>query len=264
MHSNVLVRLAAGIRRRPKIVSTICTVEREKGWHMTLERWTARLADRIVCISQAVRTFCLTRGLPADRLVVIHPGIDLDRIRTAIPGDPVALGLTPSTTRLCYLGRLDPVKNIDVILRALTLLARPDLELLIIGDGPQRPELETLARDLMLTNQVRFLGFREDYPSLLKLCRIFCLASRQEGWGIAVSEALTADLMVVATNVDALPEQVRSNNEGVLVDPDDPKAFAQGILSVLTPPNPPNPRTVQTTQTEAQEYLHLYRQLLAF
>jgi glycosyltransferase involved in cell wall biosynthesis len=262
MHSNILARLAGLVVPGPRIVSTICTVEREKDWHMVLERSTCRLSDKIVCVSNAVKVFCLKAHIPANRLGVITPGIEVEKMTKAPPIDPAILGVSPDSIKICFLGRLDPIKRIDLILKAVKILARPDLELLVIGDGPQRQELEGLAAHLDISKHVKFLGFREDIPGILKLCRLSVLASDQEGWGIGITEALAAGLVVVATRVDALVEQIEEGKTGFLVNPNDPVALADGITAGLNLIHPPPPDLeILSYRREAREYLELYRSI---
>ncbi len=262
MHSNIPTRLSGCLVPGPKIISTICTMEQEKGWHMILENATCRLADKIVCVSHAVRNFCLKSHIPANRLEVITPGIDLEKITEALPPNPETLGLSPGSIKICFLGRLDPIKRIDLILKAVKILARPDVELLIVGDGPQRQELERLADHLNISEKVKFLGFREDFPGILKLCKISVLASDQEGWGIATTEALAAGLTVVATRIDALSEQIKEGRNGFLVNPNDPEALAQGLSAGLNlrPTSLPD-LEILSYRSEAREYLELYQSL---
>ncbi len=263
MHSNILTRLAGRLVLGPRIISTICTVEREKHWHMLLESATCRLADKIVCVSKAVRDFCINSHIPANRLRVIYPGIEVDQVANALPADPGLLGLSPASTRICFLGRLDPIKRIDLILKAVSILGRIDLELLIIGDGPQRQELECLAGNLGIRDRVKFLGFREDFPGILKLCKVSVLASDQEGCSIAITEALAAGTKVVATNVGSAIEQIEEGKTGYVVRPGDPEALAEGISAglKLVRPSSPNPDNL-SYRREAREYLELYRSIL--
>jgi glycosyltransferase involved in cell wall biosynthesis len=263
MHSNILTRLAGGLVSGPRIISTICTMEREKHWHMVLEYATCRLADKIVCVSNAVRDFCIQSHLPANRLEVIRPGIEIDKIVAAPPADPRPLGLSPASAKICFLGRLDPIKRVDLILKAISLLGRSDVELLIIGDGPQRPKLEGLARELGIWSRVRFLGFREDIPGLLKLCKVSVLASDQEGCSIAITEALAAGIKVIATNVGSAIEQIEEGKTGYVVSPGDPSALAEGISAGLTLTGPITPDLEKLSyRREAKEYLELYQSLL--
>jgi len=269
MHANVLTRLVAPVICDAKIVSTICTVERENHWHMTLENLTSRRAHKIVCVSRAVRDFCRITGLPANKLTVIRPGIDEESILVAVPARREDIGLSPGTTTLCYLGRLDPIKRIDLILEALKIINNNNINLLIIGDGPQRSYLESLTRHLSLQDQVHFLGFRSDYAALLKICQVYVLASDQEGWGVATTEALAAGLTVVATDVDANREQVIPGRNGYLVSPGNPHRLAEGILAGLKLHETynsgycPTPDLADMSyRREVAEYLELYRSLL--
>ncbi len=271
MHANVATRLA-GIIGRTHIVSTICTVERQKRWHMILELLTAWLADRIVCVSGAVKAHCIRWRLPADRLGVIYPGIDVERTAQAPAADIRTLELSPAASRICFVGRLDPVKRVDIVLKAFNSIQQRhpglDWELLVAGDGPERDFLERLAQELGVSRRVKFLGFRDDVPGILKLCKVNVLASEQEGWGIATTEALAAGLVVVASDIDANTEQIRNGENGILVRVNDAESLAEGILAGLRLADSRDTGGARTDvanldfRREAGEYLALYRLIL--
>ncbi len=214
MHSNIITRIAGKLLsfHSCKIISTICTVERQKNWHMIMENVTFRLADIIVCISNAVLQHCIGAGyISKNRLKVIYPGIDINKIRLAKPKNiEVEHFNNNSANRICFLGRLDPVKRVDLILHALREIRNNhhdiNVQFIVIGDGPQRDKLENLAQELKINDIVCFLGFREDYPSILKSCKVYVLASEQEGWGIATAEAIAAGLVPVVSNIDGSRE----------------------------------------------------------
>ncbi len=200
---------------------------------------------------------------------VIYPGIDIGRIVASQPIEFTALNIEPSENRICFLGRLDRIKRVDLILRALAHIReyKPDcdFQFLIIGDGPERQNLQKLTSDLSLEREVHFLGFRSDYPEILKICRVYVLASEQEGWGIATAEALASGLIAVVSAVDGSKEQIIDRQNGFLVPPGNHLALAEAILSAIELADSPERKnlTEQQLQTlssnrEAEEYLLLY------
>jgi glycosyltransferase involved in cell wall biosynthesis len=128
-------------------------------------------------------------------------------------------------------------KGIDVLLQAFSLLQKvaPLLTLVLVGDGHLRSDLETLAKTLGISNKVKFLG-RKGRPEVAKLilhCEIFVLPSRAEPFGIVLIEAMACRKPVVATMVGGIPEIVENGKNGILVEPDNPKALAEALIAML-------------------------------
>jgi glycosyltransferase involved in cell wall biosynthesis len=199
-----------------------------------VERALALRAARLVTITDALRCFQIERvGIPAAKLVTIRYGLDeLPRAWGRNPADDV-----PSDARvLLAVCRLERQKGLDVAVRALAVVraSHPDVELVVLGEGPERGALEALARDLRVP--VRLLGRVPDVAAWLRRATLLVHPARWEGFGLAVLEAMVAGLPVVASRVSSLPELVVDGETGVLVEPDDPGALAAGIERVLAAP----------------------------
>jgi glycosyltransferase involved in cell wall biosynthesis len=199
-----------------------------------VEHALARRASRIIAITAALARFQVERvGLPAGKVEVIHYGLDdLPAAWGANGPDPV-----PEDAQvLLAVCRLEPQKGIDVALRALPeVVARhPRAELVVLGDGPQRAELETLARSLGVP--AYFPGRVPDVSAWLRRAALLVHPVRWEGFGLALLEAMLASVPVVATRVSSIPEVVVDGETGVLVPPDDPAALAQAVTEVLADP----------------------------
>jgi len=273
MHANLAGRVIGRLLSVPHVVAGIHTPEKGKRWHLVLENLTARLSDVTVCISPSVQRHVRCHAhLPASHLVVIPNGIDVLRLAAAPPAPLADLHLDPSRRTVLFVGRLDPVKAVDVLLHALVpVLARHDAQLLIIGDGPERPRLEQLAGRLQLGGRVCFAGTRRDVPNWLKAADLFILPSRWEGLGVAALEAMAAGLPVIASRTDGLVDLIEHERTGLLVAPDDPAALAAAIVSLLDDPDRAR-RLSQAAQARAAHafcrrtmiaaYADLYRRLL--
>ena len=186
-----------------------------------VERALARRASRVIAITQALARFQIERvGLPAEKVEVIHYGLDdLPQAWGTNPPDPV-----PAHARvLLCVCRLEPQKGVDVAIEALREL--PDTWLVVLGEGPQRAELERLAGD-----RVYLPGRVPDVAAWLRRADALVHPVRWEGFGLAVLEAMLAGVPVVATNVSSLPELV--GDAGILVPPDDPSALAAAVNRV--------------------------------
>ena len=201
-----------------------------------VERLLARRAERIVAITDALRRFQIERvGIPPAKLVTIHYGLD---------EPPPAWGTNPpddvshDARVVLAICRLERQKGLDVAVRALaTVRSRhPDVELVVLGDGPERAALASLARDCSVP--VHLLGRVADVAAWLRRAAVLVHPVRWEGFGLAVLEAMVAGVPVVASRVSSLPELVADGKTGVLVPPDDPSALAAGVARVLESPEP--------------------------
>ena len=182
------------------------------------ERALARKASRLIAITEALARFQIERvGLPRDKVEVIHYGLDdLPRAWGTNPPDPVP----PDARVLLCVCRLEPQKGVDVAIRALREL--PDAWLVVLGEGPQRAELEQLANE-----RVYMPGRVPDVAAWLRRADVLVHPVRWEGFGLAVLEAMLAAVPVVASDVSSLPELV--GDAGILVPPDDPPALAAAV-----------------------------------
>lgn len=133
--------------------------------------------------------------------------------------------------------RLDAIKDHQTLLYAFSLLHRrlPESNLWIIGDGPLRQTLEAIACDLGISDSVHFLGSRTDVPNLLGQIDTFAFSTtRDEGFGIALIEAMAAGVPIVASDVAACREVLADGEAGLLVPPADPNILAETIILSLT------------------------------
>jgi glycosyltransferase involved in cell wall biosynthesis len=200
-----------------------------------LEAIHARHADRVITISQ----YCVGRleELYGVRNAAVVPElIDLEAWRRLFEANPAR----PDERRFTVLSvcRFYPRKRLDVLLRALALLRNdiPQLELRVVGNGPERQRLQRLSSELRVEHCVRWLGDvnMNDLAAEYNGCDVFCLPTVQEGFGIVFLEAMAAGKPIVAARAAAVPEVVRS---GILVEPENPEALADGILRLYRDPD---------------------------
>ena len=200
-----------------------------------LERINARRADLVITVSQ----YCagkIAEFYGVTNAVVVPELIDLNRWRQLFAASPAA----PDPRKFTVLSvcRFYPRKRLDVLLRAAALLRKaiPELEIRVVGNGPQCGRLHALCKELDLGPVVRWLGdvsrsrLAEEYNG----CDLFCLPSVQEGFGIVFLEAMAAGKAIVAARASAVPEVVRN---GMLVDPDNSEALADGIRHLYLHPD---------------------------
>ena len=181
--------------------------------------------DLVVTMGSGARAFFRERGVTGD-VRVISGGIDADRF---------GAGSGPPAWDVVFVGRLAPIKQVDLLLRALAIVKRelPGVRAVIVGDGPQRKELEALAATLGLGDTVEFAGQRTDVSSILGRSRVFVLTSKTEGLSLALMEAMMAGLPAVVSDVGDLGDLVRDRENGYLVGVQSPDSFAERITAIL-------------------------------
>jgi len=201
-----------------------------------------RYGSRFLPVGPAMAERLRDRGCPADRIEILPLTIDLRRFtfverRLRRSGEP---------TRILSIGRLIPVKGMDVLLRAVAALNPGlSLELWIAGDGPQRPALERLADELGISEMVAFLGWVEHarIAEWMAQAHLFVLASRTdpetgetEGTPTVLLEAQAVGLPVISTRHGDIPFIVRDGESGILVPEGDVEALAGALDALLTHP----------------------------
>jgi sugar transferase (PEP-CTERM/EpsH1 system associated) len=197
------------------------------------ERLASMKVLRAIAVSEIVRKELISDvGFPDKKVILIHNGIDLSPIPL---GDLVSkqkqLNLSTSDFLLVTVGRLAEIKNYPLVLKALARARKfaPTLKLIMVGDGPERIQLEEISRNLGISQFVHFLGERQDVHDWLALAHAFVLPSFYEGISIALLEAMAAGLPVIATRVGGNPEVIMNGINGYLVESED----VEGLSNVL-------------------------------
>jgi glycosyltransferase involved in cell wall biosynthesis len=194
---------------------------------IALQRAAYSCAHLVVANSRAAATRLRHEQVSDARVRIVANGIDVSQYPARQDGRPIR--------RIVTVANLRKEKAHEVLLEAAALVMRrfADIELLFVGDGPRRSELEAIARQHGVDRQTRFLGHREDVPAILADSDLFVLPSRSEAMPNAVLEAMAAGLPVVAARVGGLPEIVDHQRSGVLVAPDDPRALGFAMLDLI-------------------------------
>jgi glycosyltransferase involved in cell wall biosynthesis len=203
--------------------------------HRLLGRLINPLVSLTVCNCEAGREAVLRDERPdASAVVVVENGVDLDRFDHIPPVDPTQ----GRPRRVGMVANLRPVKGIDILIRAAALVVQedPGVEFVVVGEGPQRRELERLVGELGLTGRFHLPGIWDDIPAFLATLDIAVLTSRAEGMPNAVLEYMAAGRPVVASAVGAIPHLIDPERSGVVVPPGDPESLATGLKRLLSAP----------------------------
>jgi glycosyltransferase involved in cell wall biosynthesis len=201
-----------------------------------LERLLTRRAALVVCITGALARFNReVVGLPAEKLRVVHYGLDAPPHPWGPPGGPALPDDAPVLVAVC---RLVPQKGVDVAIEALARIRQrhPDARLVVLGEGPLRGELRALASRLGVEDAVSLPGRVGDVAWWLRRATVVVHPARWEGFGLALLEAMLCSRPIVAAAVSSVPEIVVDGETGHLVPPDDPAAFADGVTALLDDP----------------------------
>ena len=222
--------------RRVGIIHTVHNLARAETRHRVLRAVNRRAFSHgvvPVALNEEVRSsICREYALPPSAVPVVGNGIDLDAFR-----GPQRRGLRGAGARLLCVARLAPAKNHALLLQTVALLRESgrDVSLTLVGDGPLRGRLEELARELGISERVRFAGRRTDTPAFYRDCDLFVLLSDYEGMPMSIIEAMASGLPVVATRAGGVGELVDDGVSGALVEAD-AAAAAEAIAAICDDP----------------------------
>jgi len=212
------------------------------GWKARLiNRVLTRLVDRVVVLHERARHYMHEQeGAPKKRIVKVYNGI-------ADPGQATpeqrlqmrqALGLDAETMAIGIIARLDPIKNLPLLIDAMQQVHRqqPQARLLIVGDGPLRESLTQQVANAGLAPTVQLLGTRHDVPQILSALDLLVLPSVSEGLSMTLIEGSAAGLPLVASDVGGNNELVAHESNGLLVPAGDTGALASALLRISADP----------------------------
>lgn len=206
-----------------------------------------RRFDGVVAVSSPLERQLLALGVPAPALHLIPNATQSPQTLPRAEAR-AALGIVGTESTIGFIGRLVSIKGTDVLLRALATVSELLWNAVIVGGGPERERLESLAVSLGLGARVRFTGEREHAARYLAAFDLFVLPSRSEGTPIVLLETLATAVPVIASEVGGVPDLISSPEEGTLVPPDDPAALGTAIRAVLT-----SPETARVAAKRAQD-----------
>ncbi len=240
-HANIASRLVgpgAGVPPA-RIINEIQTVEIERRWHLMVDQLTCnRCRMEIGNSSAVVEHLCQVGGIPAEHLECIPGGVDPARFDGVTAKPRAEIGVPTSVPLIIWVGRMDPVKRVPDLIKALALIdSKPAPHLLLVGDGPERDRIVSHVARLGLDDRVHLLGTRSDIPELLAAADVFAFPSMTEGMPNALLEAMAARLAIVACDVPGCRDLARHDKEALLVPPASPECLARALQRLIVDPH---------------------------
>ena len=202
----------------------------------SIKKYDNRFVDRIICISEMIRKVMLKDGVPPVNLRQIYSGIDLNKFaKSAI--DPALRSTFAIPDRACIAGTIAAftgLKDYPTLLHAAKIAVEknPEIHFIAVGSGRDEAKMQQLAQALAIDSHFHFAGKQSDVGPFLKAFDFFVAASRKEGLGTSVLDALAVGLPVVGTNAGGIPESVKEGINGLLVPKQNPQAMAAAILQL--------------------------------
>ena len=244
---NTYADITGALAARLTPVKTVTTlyVWGDFGWKRNALQWVDWMAikafDRVTAHCEETRVATIAKGMAEQDVDLLTCGFtapvvhleDEERNRKR-----AELGASPDDAVLINVARFWGEKAHDVQLDGLKLILqeRPNVKLWLLGVGPLMEDIRALCTQMGLDDSVTFLGFREDLPEVLALADVQIHPSDMEGVPLAVLSGMMAGLPIVASRVGGLPEVIRHDQSGILIEPRNPKALAEAVLSLLDDP----------------------------
>jgi glycosyltransferase involved in cell wall biosynthesis len=236
VHANLIARVARIFSKMPALICTAHNINEGGRWREIAYHYTDFLCDITVNVSHAGAKRSVDVGsVPADRVKVIHPGVDPARFEF----DPGAREQMRNEMKVrdrfvwIAVGRFEDNKDYPTMLEAFATYRNdhPDSSLLIVGKGPLEDTIKQLAIDLGLNGAVQFLGIRRDVPALMAAADGYLMSSAWEGLPAVLLEACASGLPIVTTDVGGNREVVKDQETGIVVPPNEPDVLANAMMT---------------------------------
>lgn len=236
-----------------------------QGFIRTLMRWCYPAAHGVIAVSQAMRDELITQlKLPSENVTSIPNPVDLDALNVLAQDRPEHAWFEPGEPPVILaVGRLEAQKDYHTLLEAfLSLRARRDSRLIILGEGSQRMELEKQVSALGLEGSVELVGFKQNPFAWMAACDLFVLSSRHEGFPNVLVQAMACGARIVSTNCPTGPDEILEGGRwGRLVPVGDAEALANAMDEVMADPRPLNVRK-RAEAFQGERVINAYEQQL--
>jgi len=227
--ADVYGSLAARLAGVKYLVSTEHNLNYNEGFIKNIVKiFVGKLFNNIIAVSDAVKNHIIkVNYIKIKKILVIYNGVDVNKFYQFHDG----LNSIKNNQKIIIgsIGRLTKQKGFEYLIEAVAKLSGRNIECLIAGDGELKTQLQEKVKKFNLENKIKFLGWQKDIKSFLAKIDIFILPSLWEGFGIAILEAGSAGLPVIASNVDGIKEIIEDNKDGLLIKPADSAELAKKI-----------------------------------
>ncbi len=199
-----------------------------------MEKLAAHYTDKILNLTEFGRQDHIKERISSpDKFIVSSCGVDLEPFMNTHSKNLSKVDKNENIT-ICWAGRIVPIKNLELLLKAANILQKEKLSLkyIIAGDGELMDSSQKIAKEINLKN-IYFTGYRTDLPRIFSQCDIFALTSLNEGFGRVIVEAMACGLPVISTKVGGVPEIIENGVNGILVTPNDHYEFAEAIETLV-------------------------------
>ena len=239
-NAEVLGRIAAAIAGIPHTVLWLHNVRPRTVFRKKIDKFLDWATSSYFGVAEVQRRYMSDElGYPSRKIIIIRNGVDHNAFDCS-GGRHAVSGLDIGRNRpvVSILAALRPEKDHATFIRGARLVLNeiPDADFLIVGDGPQRADLEALCSELGLSDNVRFLGTRSDVPEIICATDLMVLTSVTEAMPMVILEAMACGKPVVATDVGGVGELVEDGVTGFLVPPKEPAALAERLIELIRDP----------------------------
>jgi glycosyltransferase involved in cell wall biosynthesis len=235
--------MAMALKMQPRLTPRpLIVASRRVDFHLkqnAFSRWKYRHVDVFIAVSRMIARMLVEDGIPADRIEVVHDGVNISAI-DKVPAEDVhkAFWLPHGSPIVGNVAALVPHKGQKVLIDAAALVVRqvPDARFVILGEGELRAPLERHVKELGLERHVFLPGFRADVLGLQKSFDVFAMSSLTEGLGSSMLDAMACGTPVVGTRAGGIPEAIDHERTGLLVRPHHADELAAAIITLLKDP----------------------------
>ncbi|MCW8849660.1 MAG: glycosyltransferase, partial [Melioribacteraceae bacterium] len=203
-------------------------------------KYNTKLVNSIICISDFIKSVLIKDGVDTNKLVTIRSGVDVNKFKGIVPDTNFRkiIGVNDNQLLLGTVAAFAGHKDYPNLLKAFAEVVEklPNTKLCIVGDGPLKNEIYKLVGELGLKNNIIFAGFVDNVGDYLHAFDIFILASKKEGLGTSIIDALSLGLPIIATKTGGIPELIKNGKNGILVEPQNHNILAAAIIDLINNP----------------------------
>jgi glycosyltransferase involved in cell wall biosynthesis len=237
-------RLASFITKTPNVLHEHAVVSWQPSYQKIADFLLSPLTDKAIAVATDVATYMTeTRKIQKMKIQIIYNGIDINNFifpeKSVVENERKLLGISNNTKIICSIGRLAKIKGLNYLIDAMAevLKQRSDVNLLIVGEGAERTNIEKLCKSYQIFDNVIFAGFRKDVSTLFAMSDMFVMTSLSEGTPLSLLEAMNTGLPIVSFPAGGVKEILVNEKNGIVVPMKDVKQLSEKILWLLDSPD---------------------------